>query len=422
MSNQAIKLFKELIAITTNKKDIAELKTLLKQTENDNKNKNVNKKFNINKLPAKQAKSIGFKTKKAMIDFIKINEFDNKYNSEAEFTKFITGKYKMFNQLKEVTDIHTKRQANSIVKKQDKQPIKKIVTYTAKFILFIMINKDDRDMYKAYSTALDNQGNLYVSLFAVRLNVTDPAIYNFASGNGRTYRTQKDRWDDLTTVMYEDPRCPDLNVSGGFDLIVVCNVETPNVMINYDIFKPKDKEVWSSDNEGGLYHPYINYNINNDAKSFNELFNIPVCDYVLDNYKANSCFINILVDTFRKSFENNKHYKFKATYEDFCDLLDIEMKNDNMGLTINKSLVFFKKFGVKLCAIGRYSIIEMFKPEKRNKNLSCDCLYLLVSNNHCYKLNENLESFSKKIWLSDEIITDEMKKVDIVNLKNTHTL
>ena len=316
----------------------------------------------------------------------------------------------MFNQLKEITDIHTKRQANSIVKKQVKQPIKKIEIYTAKFILFQQIDKSDRERYKGYSTALDNKGNLYVALFAVRLNVTDPAIYNFASGNGRTYKKETDKWDDLTGIMYGDPRCPDLNVSGGFDLIVVSNIETPNVMINYDIFKPKNN-VWHSDIEGGLYHSYINYNINNDAKSFNELFDVPCCDYVQDNYKTNSCFINILVDAFRKSFQNNKHYRFKATYEDFCELLSIEMKNDNMGLTINKSLVFFKKFGIKLCVIGRYGIIEMYKPEKRNKHLSCDCLYILVSNNHCYKLNENLESFSKKIWLSDEIITDEMKKV-----------
>ena len=60
MSNKAIKLFKELIAITTNKKDIAELKKLLKQTEDEAKQKP----FNITKLPATKAKAIGFKTKK----------------------------------------------------------------------------------------------------------------------------------------------------------------------------------------------------------------------------------------------------------------------------------------------------------------------------------------------------------------------
>jgi hypothetical protein len=112
------------------------------------------------------------------------------------------------------------------------------------------------------------------------------------------------------------------------------------------------------------------------AKSFNELSSIKQCDYVQENYKANSvgfttvvptnsCFINILVDSFHKSFVNNKHYKFNATYEDFRDLLDVELKTDNIGLTINKSLVFFKKFGIKLCVIERFGVIEMFEPEKR---------------------------------------------------------
>jgi hypothetical protein len=46
----------------------------------------------------------------------------------------------------------------------------------------------------------------------------------------------------------------------------------------------------------------------------------------------------------------------------------------------------------------------------------------LVTNSHCYKLNENTESFNKKIWESNEIIGDELKKVDMKNMKDTYSL
>lgn len=85
------------------------------------------------------------------------------------------------------------------------------------------------------------------------------------------------------------------------------------------------------------------------------------------------------MDSFHKTFVNNKHCKFNASYEDFCELLDVEFKTDNIGLTINKFLIFFQNFGIKLCVIGRFGVIEMYKPEKIIKHFSCD---YLVTNSH----------------------------------------
>ena len=64
----------------------------------------------------------------------------------------------------------------------------------------------------------------------------------------------------------------------------------------------------------------------------------------------------------------------------------------------------------------------MYKPETRNKKLCCDSLYILVSNNHCYKLNENLDRFNKLIWRSDNVISDEMTKIDINHVKDTYQI
>jgi hypothetical protein len=62
-NNQAIKLLKQLIGITTNKKDKANLMNLLKQTIDDTVQTKQNK-FNIRNFPATKAKAVGFKTKK----------------------------------------------------------------------------------------------------------------------------------------------------------------------------------------------------------------------------------------------------------------------------------------------------------------------------------------------------------------------
>jgi hypothetical protein len=308
------------------------------------------------------------RTKKAMIEFVKVNGLDVKtIHSDTDFTQYITKKFKIFNQLEEIMTMHNKRQAVL----EERKPKPKPVNYTTKFRIFQIVDENEDEKIGIggkYTTARGPDGRLYVSTYLVHLNVIDPLIVQYAMGNGRTYITDEDRWTKLWNIMLSDENCPSRNMSSGFDLVVVTDVQIPN-LIYYDIFKPKESKLWATDNEVGICHKYINYNINKEAKSFNELFSIKQCDYVQENYKANSWFVNILVDSFHKSFINNKHYKFNATYEDFCDLLDVEMKTDNIGLTINKSLVFFKKFGIKLCAIGRFGIIEMYKPEKTKQKV-----------------------------------------------------
>jgi len=37
-------------------------------------------------------------------------------------------------------------------------------------------------------------------------------------------------------------------------------------------------------------------------------------------------------------------------------------------------------------------------------------------------ITETMESFTKKLWNSDEIIGDELKNIDIKNMKDTYSL
>jgi peroxiredoxin len=136
-NNQAIKLLKQLIGITTNKKDKANLMNLLKQTIDDTTQTNTKqKKFNIRTFPATKAKAVGFKTKKAMIEFVKVNDLDIKtIHTDNEFTQYITKKFKIFNQLEEIMTMHNKGQAVL----EERKPKPKPVNYTAKFRIFQIV-------------------------------------------------------------------------------------------------------------------------------------------------------------------------------------------------------------------------------------------------------------------------------------------
>lgn len=324
--------------------------------------------------------------------------------------------------IKKAKVVQQKKEAKKVVVKQN-------IIYTSRILYYSnviswesalaelgLLKKDVKSFFT------DTKGDLYIQLYTQLLNVKSAGINDFE--HKRTFNYNKKDWTKLWSILRTDQNAPKSEGVAGsmaIDCIIVSKVNTPHYNEVDKIFKPKERKWFASDVEGGMYHNYINYSLDKSAKTFNEMFEIKTCDYVQENYKSNSCFVNILVDTFYNAFQNkNKLYNFDATYEDFCDLLDLDIKQDSIGLTINKSLKFFKQFKISLCVIGMFGIIEMYKPEKRNQNLSPSALYILVSNGHCYKLNENMNSFNKKIWESDALITDEMKKVDVKNVRNTY--
>ena len=147
-----------------------------------------------------------------------------------------------------------------------------------------------------------------------------------------------------------------------------------------------DKDLFMSRDEYGVFNRYLNFDL---KKTF------------LPNEKANSCFVNIIVNRFKDQF-NNKKYKFKLNHETLCELCDIEYKNENIGLSINKSLVFFKKFQLGLCVYGPYGCIFKYKPDKRNKNVNKSSLFIFILNNHCYEINQNIKKFEQLFWKTDD--------------------
>jgi hypothetical protein len=179
-----------------------------------------------------------------------------------------------------------------------------------------------------------------------------------------------------------------------------------------------------------VFSKYVKPLINTNAESFNQLFYQKQNEYVKENYKNNSCFINAIIENFKKSFDKKKSdgkRKFKElTYEHLLNILDIENnKDDNIGLSIYRAVdKFFKVFRLGLDVIYNDKVlIYRYRPEKLNKDINKNIMRVGITNdNHIYLLTDNIESFDQtkedKYIKIEDIDNDDIKSIytDKLNL------
>ena len=105
------------------------------------------------------------------------------------------------------------------------------------------------------------------------------------------------------------------------------------------------------------------------------------------------------------------------TPDRLCEILKIENKDQDLGLSIRTSLKFFEKFHLGLVVVNIYDeVIFKYSPEIKNKFISPQTLYILVYNNHCFRLDSNENSFTKKLN-NKEVIEHEKETYN--NLKKS---
>jgi len=106
-------------------------------------------------------------------------------------------------------------------------------------------------------------------------------------------------------------------------------------VFNDDIFNSK------------IISEYIQYTKNNEATNFTDLFG----EKKYDNNKNNSCFINLILNTYQEPFlkyeQRGGNIAF-LTYKTLCDILEVENKDQDIGLTITQSHKFFDKYSLGL--------------------------------------------------------------------------
>ena len=252
-----------------------------------------------------------------------------------------------------------------------------------------------------------------------------------AYNNIRTYKrpyegNNKIKWDYLVSILKTDNEVKNFFSNFQSKDIVLIIVYNASLVQNADKeYKPLDDYLFDDLDNSMIYNKYITYDINKQAQTFSEMFNIKYNPYTIDNFKANSCFINLIVDTYHYEFEkrksDGKRMYSALTYESLCDLLQIQNKNQDIGLSIRQSIKFFEKYHIGLQVINVFHhLLFCYKPEKINHHIKNSVLRILIHNNHCYKLDNDshFKLRNTKQKYDDLVELDEIEQLTVSNKYN----
>ena len=171
---------------------------------------------------------------------------------------------------------------------------------------------------------------------------------------------------------------------------------------NTSLFEIIKQALHQANESKNIMFKYIEYPVNTEAKTFKELF--LRLDDVQTNDIANSCFLNLIINTYatkinqcRKTNATTRgnYKKFELNHQTLCDMLGIKMKNSDIGVTLEQSRTFFKKYNLSLKAVNIYGAVIFEETNQWDHHISPSTLYILVHNNHVHHLNCNDKSFQQ---------------------------
>ena len=245
--------------------------------------------------------------------------------------------------------------------------------------------------------------------------------------NKKTYDFQNE-FEDLIFILLKDANFKEYYENTGYvNNIFVMNIR-PIPFHTYDypyLVSLFERDNFNDELNQVVCSKYIKYFINKDAKEFNELFQIKRCQYVEQNYKPNSCFINEIINCFYKSFnvlKSDGKRKFKElTYDYLLNILDIpNNKKSDIGLSICRAIEkFFIPFNLGLDIINSNDVmIFKFRTKKLNPSMSTNIMRIMITDDcHIILLNNNLKSLDQikgKVEINYDI--KDIDKIDYLAL------
>lgn len=293
-------------------------------------------------------------------------------------------------------------------------------------LIFRRIKPDDTHKYK--KTIKDTHGRRYRQVWAGPANVRgNIRPYN----NKRTYRPQEDDDENEDEASLEEVWLRLLRLLQT-DKYVAENLEVLmrsleiHCIIIKDVaerergqpkkFKPLRQRLFTQETSHAMCRKDITYKLNQAATTFSELFQIDLNQYTQDNFKANSCYLNLIVDTWHDPFEkrktDGKRMYAELTYESVCAIIGITNKAQDIGISIRESKKFFEKFRLGLDVVNVFGeMLFSYRPENLNSKIFPQVLRVLIHNGHIYKLDNSTKNkldkmrakFAKKKTQVDEV-------------------
>lgn len=249
--------------------------------------------------------------------------------------------------------------------------------------------------------------------------------YNYVTPD-REFGVENEDFYKLREMLKDDEDIKEviktIDGSHGFEMIVILNNIKEFVKEhNSTKIDLKDAVLFNEFDSNVIAHKYIDYKFNKNAVDFHDLFLKPAStEYVLENQFANSCFLNLIVDTFKPSFDKaveKRRLSETLTYKKLLTLLNYSNKTatQSIGLTINQARIFFETYRLSLvCMDTMGRIFCEYRPEKQNKDIFPGILYITVHNSHCYRLTKEIASLSHT-YTFDQKYTDEIQSLSVSN-------
>jgi len=221
--------------------------------------------------------------------------------------------------------------------------------------------------------------------------------------NEKRLDVTEERWNHLTKILRTDEGFKKALIpKEGYDIDAIIIKDTVKQQRSKKKYKPLSRRLFSEESSNAIYHKDVSFNLNRKGETFRDLFKVRFGQYVQDNYKANSCFLNSIVDKFHDGFEARKadgKRKCKPlTYDLVCQIIGLKNTNQDVGITIRQSEVFFKKYSLGLDVINEFGeLIFSCQPPKLNSNIRPQVLRLLIHNSHCQTLDATAKAKIEKL-------------------------
>ena len=302
---------------------------------------------------------------------------------------------KVNNNIQKVMFMQKSKPAHILIKmnKNEHEKYNEKYTYNAQVL---------KDRYK--QMVLDNHGNLSKLQQKISFHNTD------------------EDYDKLVSICKKDENFKEMYNKYGSYIDAIYIYDANSLSNKTDPFELIDTDMYQAIDNNAICFKHIDYTLNKEAKTFKDMFEFAEANKsISSNLKANSCFFNLIIATYKEAFEN-VYCKYERRYQDLtpdrlCEILKIENKDQDLGLSIRTSLKFFEKFHLGLVVVNIYDeVIFKYSPEVKNKFISPQTLYILVYNNHCFRLDSNENSFTKKLN-NKEVIEHEKETYN--NLKKS---
>lgn len=238
----------------------------------------------------------------------------------------------------------------------------------------------------------------YAQVAKLSIVVTqDLSSYN----NTKTTNNNAGRWERLIAILRSDVVFNERwsRFKDYIDRIDVWDVHsTENIPQEKQIENIDGIVLFGDKDNKGIDSKFIKYNLNKSAEKFSDLFGIVMNKYTEDNFKANSCFLNAIIDNFHAAF---KKRDANLTYEKLCKIVNVKNAAQDIGLTIRQSIPFFEKFNLGLDVISIFhETLYSYRPVGQlSDRIERSIMRILIHNNHCYLINDtHHKQMHETVW------------------------